>query len=42
MSGLLVADTVTESFDIDQLLDKPFDELTPSLVGILEATLTTS
>jgi len=29
MSGLLVADTVTESVDIDQLLDKPFDELTP-------------
>ncbi len=29
IAGLLVADTVTESFDIDQLLDKPFDELTP-------------
>ena len=29
MSGLLVADTATESADIDQLLDKPFDELTP-------------
>ncbi len=30
MSGLLVADTATDSVDIDQLLDKPFDELTPS------------
>ncbi len=29
IAGLLVADTVTESVDIDQLLDKPFDELTP-------------
>ena len=29
MSGLLVADTATESVDIDQLLDRPFDELTP-------------
>ena len=29
MSGLLVADTATESVDIDQLLDKAFDELTP-------------
>ena len=29
MSGLLVADTATESVDIGQLLDKPFDELTP-------------
>jgi len=30
MSELLVADTATEVADIDQLLDKPFDELTPS------------
>lgn len=27
MSGLLVADIAIESADIDQLLDKPFDEL---------------
>lgn len=27
MSGLLVTDTATESADIDQLLDKPFDEV---------------
>ncbi len=30
IAGLLVADTATESVDIDQLLDKPFDELTLS------------
>jgi len=30
MSGLLVADTATEEADIDHLLNKPFDELTPS------------
>ena len=29
-AGLLVADTATEEADIDHLLDKPFDELTPS------------
>ena len=29
IAGLLVADTATEETDIDQLLDKPFDELTP-------------
>ena len=29
MAGLLVADTVDEEFDIEELLDRPFDELTP-------------
>jgi len=29
-AGLLVANTATEEADIDHLLDKPFDELTPS------------
>ncbi|MDF5725171.1 MAG: hypothetical protein PUP91_32920 [Rhizonema sp. PD37] len=29
MSGLLVADTAPELRDIEKLLDKPFDELTP-------------
>ena len=30
MSGLLVADTAPEFPDVEELLDRPFDELTPS------------
>ncbi|MBR8840427.1 MAG: hypothetical protein DSM106950_42195 [Stigonema ocellatum SAG 48.90 = DSM 106950] len=39
IAGLLVAGT-SEEADIDELLDKPFDELTPSFGGTIEATRT--